>query len=284
MKKTYLVTLCCFLAVILNICLVEAQGLKVPPASSMQVVTQDLGLSHVTLSYSRPLMKGRKIFGGIVPYGVLWRTGASAATSLTFDHEVIIADKRLPAGTYALFSIPAEKEWTIIVNNKQKQWGADAYDSTFDVLRFKVTPFSLAESLETFNISFPEASPSSVTFAIGWEKTGIRFPIIIDEEKEIKAGIDSALRSENKPYFEAAMYYYNSNKDLHQALEWMQMADRQNKGQLYYIKYWKGVVMLKLGDKAGAKASAEEALVLAQKQNLPDYIRMINVLIKQTGL
>ncbi len=264
--------------------IVSAQNLKFPPASSMQVITQELGLSKITLTYSRPNIKGREVFGAMVPYGIIWRTGASAATTLGFDHEVIISNKRLPAGTYALFTIPGEKEWTVILNNKQQQYGADAYDSSFDVLRFTVRPYTLAEKLETFNMAFPQADPASVILSLSWDKTGIRFPIAIDEEAEIQAAIDKALQGEKKPYFESAMYYYNTGKDLKKALEWMQLADRNNNGQLYYIKYWKGVVQLKLGDKVGAKASANEALKLAEKKNLPDYIRMINALIKQTEL
>lgn len=262
----------------------NAQELKLPPASSQQTIIQELGLSKVTLIYSRPNSKGRPIFGGIVPYDLVWRTGASAATTLTFDHEVNIAGKLIEPGNYALFTIPGKADWTVILNKKQKQWGADAYDAHFDALRFEVKPFQLPTKLETFNIGFTEVSPSSLTLSIGWDQTGISFPISINEDQEIQQAINQALAGENKPYFEAAMYYYNTGKDLKKALEWMQLSDQEKKGELYYIKYWKGIIQLKLGDKTAARTSAEEALKLAEKQQLPDYVRMINSLIKKTTL
>jgi hypothetical protein len=132
----------------------QAQGFKMPQASSAQTLTQEFGLGKITLNYSRPNTKGRKIFGGLEPYGQVWRTGANSATVITFTDDVTIEGNKVPAGEYALFSIPGASEWTIILNKAAKQWGAYEYKQADDVLRFKVKAGKTAEPVETFTMQF----------------------------------------------------------------------------------------------------------------------------------
>lgn len=257
-----------------------AQGLKLPAASSKQVITQDLGISQITLSYARPNVKGRKIFGGLEPYGAVWRTGANSATTLTFSGDVMMNGKTIPAGTYGLFTIPDKSEWTIILNKNSKQWGAYEYNEADDVLRFKVKPEQTKNKVETFTISFPEVTATEAKLAIAWENTVVSFPIQVNQDAEIMASIDEAMKSDKKPYLAAAQYYLNNDKDLDKALAWADEAVKANPA-LPYPYYWKAQIQLKKGDKAGAKATATLGKEVAEKAKSDEYIRLNSQIIEK---
>lgn len=257
-----------------------SQGLKMPAASSKQTITQDLGISQITISYARPNVKGRKIFGGLKPYGAVWRTGANGATTLTFSGDVIINGKTIPAGTYGLFTIPNKNEWTIILNKDSKQWGAYEYKQADDVLRFNVKPEQTKSKVETFTISFPEVTATEATLAIAWENTKVTFPIQVNQDAEIMASIDEAMKGDKKPYLAAAQYYLNNNKDLDKALTWADEAVKANPA-LPYPYYWKAQIQLKKGDKAGAKATAELGKQVAEKAKSDEYIRLNSQIIEK---
>ncbi|MGV3763150.1 DUF2911 domain-containing protein, partial [Parapedobacter sp.] len=186
---------------------VEAQ-VKLPPASSAQTVTQGLGIGRITLEYSRPNMNGRKVFGELVPYGEVWRTGANNLPVLTFDGSVTIAGKQVEAGTYGLLTIPGKKSWTIILSKNSEQWGAYTYKQEEDLLRFEVKAERLAKPLETFTISFSDVHPQGARLNIAWERTTVGFDLVVDQDAEIMASIAAAMKSDKKPYFQAAQYYY----------------------------------------------------------------------------
>lgn len=250
-----------------------AQNPIFPNASSTQSVEQELGISKITLNYARPNSKERKIFGSLVPYDQVWRTGANNATSITFSDEVIIDGKNIPAGTYGLFTIPGKKEWTIILNKNSKQWGSYAYDEKDDLLRFQVKPQSVKTAQETFSISFPEVTEKSAKINISWEKTAVGFDILVDQDAKIVANIAEAMKGEKKPYMKAAQYYYNNDKDLQQALVWMDEAVKENP-KATYIYYWKALVQLKAGDKTGAVATASEGKKLAEAAGNSEYVQL----------
>ncbi|WP_134089639.1 DUF2911 domain-containing protein [Olivibacter sp. XZL3] len=258
----------------------RAQGLKLPAASSKQVITQDLGISEITLSYARPNVKGRKIFGGLEPYGTVWRTGANSATTLTFSGDVIINGKTIPAGTYGLFTIPDKSEWTIILNKNSKQWGAYEYNEADDVLRFQVKPEQTKNKVETFTISFPEVTATEAKLAIAWENTAVSFPIQVNQDAEIMASIEEAMKGDKKPYLAAAQYYLNNDKDLDKALAWADEAVKANPA-LPYPYYWKAQIQLKKGDKAGAKATATLGKEAAEKAKSDEYIRLNSQIIEK---
>lgn len=251
---------------------VSAQ-IKLPPASSAQTVTQSLGISKATLVYSRPNMNGRQIFGGLVPYGEVWRTGANTVTTLTIEGDVAVGGQTLPAGTYGILTIPTQNEWTVIFSKNSKQWGAYTYDEAEDQLRFKVKPQTLSHAVESFTIDFSDATPTSTVLNISWEKTKISFEITYDQDAEIMASIDDAMKGERKPYFQAAQYYYNNNKDLNKAVEWMNEASKASP-DAPHIYYWKARVQLKAGDKAGAVATAQQGIEVAKKANNSEYVNL----------
>lgn len=271
MKKTFL---CLIAASALFVGLSSATAqTKFPPASSSQSVTQGLGISKVSLEYQRPSANGRTIFGGLVPFDQVWRTGANNATAITFDSEVSINGNTVAAGTYGLFTIPSKGEWTIILNKTSQQWGAYQYQEADDVLRFTVKPKKLKDKVETFTISFGNVTPKSLEISLAWEKTKVSFPVEVDQSAEIMASIDEAMKGEKKPYFAAAQYYFNNELDIQQAAEWVKEADKGNTGAPH-IKYWKSRILLKAGDKAGAAQAAQEGIDMATSANNSEYVKL----------
>ncbi|QJD94903.1 DUF2911 domain-containing protein [Mucilaginibacter robiniae] len=258
----------------------QAQELKLPQPSSTQTVTQDFGLGKINLTYSRPNVHGRKIFGGLLPYGEVWRTGANTATVINFTDAVTIDGHQIPAGEYALFTIPNPKEWTIILNKSTKQWGAYSYKEGDDVLRFKVKPAHLNSLLETFTMQFANVEPSTADLHLMWERTDVILHLTTDVDTRAMANIDAAMQGEKKPYYAAAMYYYNTNKDLNKALGWITEAEKTNPKSPVY-KVWKARIQLKMGNKAAAITTAQEGAQLAKEAKNEEYARLNEAVIAQ---
>jgi hypothetical protein len=246
---------------------------KIPQASTLQTIQQDFGLGQITVAYSRPNVKGRKIFGETEPYGLVWRTGANAATKLTLTDTIMMEKHQVLPGDYALFTIPGPNEWTVILNQTSKQWGAYNYDSTKDVLRFKVKPGKLDKKMETFTIQFANAFVEQCELQLLWENTLVTLHLETNVDARVMANIDELMKGEKKPYYSAAIYYYNHDHDMNKALSWMNEADK-NTPNAYNIKYWIAKIQLKMGDKAAAIATANEGLKLAMAEPNPEYIRM----------
>lgn len=250
-----------------------AAQVKLPPASSAQTITQGLGISTVKLSYFRPNMNGRQIFGSLVPYNEVWRTGANNIPTLTFDGAVTIAGNKVEAGTYGLLTIPSTGEWTVIFTKNSEQWGAYSYKQEEDVFRFKVKPERLDKPVETFSMTFSDVTPKSAKLNIAWETTKVSFDLTVDQDAEIMASIDEAMKGERKPYMQAAQYYYTNGKDIQKALEWINEADK-TPNPAPYIKYWKSRIQLKAGDKQGAATTAQQGIEIAKQQNNEEYVRL----------
>lgn len=245
-----------------------APQLKFPQASPPTVLKQQVGITDIEITYNRPSMKGRQVFGGLVPYGEIWRTGANNATRIAFSTPVKFGGADVPAGTYELFSIPNEKEWTVILQAPQEkpQWGSYAYDPKNDVARVTAPVASLAAPSETFWIGLNDLRDNSATLNFTWEKTRVSVPITVDTVGLLAPQIEAVMagEAEKKPYFPAAMFYLDNNHDLPKALEWMNAAIAARPGQMWMV-YRKALLLEKMGDKAGAKAAAEESLALTGK-------------------
>ena len=236
-----------------------------PQASPTSELKQRVGLTDVELVYARPSVKGRKIFGGLVPNGEVWRTGANEATKITFSTDVKFGGQAVPAGSYALFTIPGAAEWTVILNKVTGQWGSYSYDEKNDLLRVKAKPVALAEMVETMNIDLSDLRDDSATLTIAWEKTRVPIKIETDLVKILLPQIDAAMAAAGpKPYFPAAMFYYEHNLDLKKALGWMDEAIKEQPDAMWMI-YRKGLILAKIGDKKAATAAATQSLELANK-------------------
>ena len=253
---------------------------KIPPASSSQTINQSLGISTVTLVYSRPNMNGRKIFGGLEPYGKVWRTGANQIPTITFESEVTVAGNKVAPGTYGILTIPNKDKWTIIFTKNNNQWGSYTYNQAEDLFRFPVTPQLLDKPVETFTISFSEVTPSSAKMNLSWENTLVTYDLTVDEDAEITASIQEAMKGDKRPYFVSAQYYYKNNKDINQALDWINKAE-QEAPKATYIKYWKALIQIKAGDKAGARITAQKGIEIAKEENNGEYIRLNEQVLEQ---
>lgn len=251
---------------------VNAQQLKTPAASPTTTVKQDFGLSSVELIYSRPGVKGRTIFGGLVPWGNIWRTGANAATRIKFNDDVTIGGKALKAGEYALYTVPNKDKWEIVINKGSENWGTD-YKQEDDILRVTATPTKLNDKVESFTMQFENVKPSSMDLALLWENTAVRVPITTDIDKKVMAQIENAMFKDNRPYYAAAVYYMDTNRDVNQAAEWLDKATQQNPNA-YWIWHQKANALAKLGKKAEAKAAAEKSMQLATEQKNNDYVEL----------
>lgn len=256
----------------------NAQQIKTPSPSTPQFVKQDFGLSTIELSYSRPNVKGRKIFGDLVPFGKVWRTGANQATTLTFGDTVLISNTKVAPGKYGLLTIPGEKEWTIIITKQLDVTNPAAYKQDMDVLRMNVPVIDFPFSVETFLITFDNVTSNSCSFNMIWDKTAVSFPIKTDVDTKIMGQINDAFSKDNHPYFAAAQYYLDNGKDLNKALEWFNKATEQNPNA-YFMFYQKARCLAKMGRKQEAIDTAQKSLVLAKAAPNMDYVALNEKLI-----
>ena len=245
-----------------------------PAPSSSQTITQEFGLGKITLTYSRPNVKGRKIFGYTEPYNAVWRTGANSATTIKFTDDVTLEGHKVAAGTYGLFSIPGEGEWTIILSKTSKTWGAYTYNAADDYLRFTVKPAKLKDNVETFTMQFENVFPTTSELHLTWEHTGLTLHLTTDIDARVMARIDSAMQSPKKPYYAAIIYYYNNDKDMTKALAWAEELQKDKGFSPMVTRLWKARVQLKMGDKAGAAITATEGIKAAETDKSTEYIRL----------
>jgi len=258
----------------------DAQTLNTPQPSPTQTLKQNFGLSSIELSYSRPGMKGRKIFGDLVPYGQVWRTGANNATTLSFGDEVMISGVKIPAGKYGLLSIPGEKEWTIIISKQTDVTSPDAYKQDQDLVRVKVTPMPLPFPIESFTISFDDMKSNSCNLGLMWDKTYLAFGITTDVDSKVMKAIDNIMNKDNKPYYNAASYYFDTGKDMNQALAWVNKAVDAAPNAQPWVHTLKTKILAKLGKKDEAMAAAKNAIRIANETKNPEFAKQNEDIMK----
>jgi tetratricopeptide (TPR) repeat protein len=256
----------------------NAQGIKTPAPSPTQTIKQDFALSSIEIVYSRPNMKGRTVFGDLAPYGKLWRTGANGATKITFGEDVKVGGVAVKAGSYALYTIPNKDEWEVILNKGINNWGIDGYQATDDVAKFKVKPMTMPMAMETFTMQVANVMPASAEIHIMWEKTAVSIPVSADIDAKISKSIETAMTVDNRPYFQAASYYFETGKDLSKALSWADKAIELNP-KAFWIIHLKAKIQAKLGDKAGATATALKSIESAKEAKNNDYVALNEKLI-----
>lgn len=265
-------------------CLVTAAAavaqVSFPAPSPHSTLKQRVGITDLEVIYSRPSMRGREIYGGLVPYGAVWRTGANQPTTLTLDTAATIGGKPVGAGTYALFTIPGGDEWTIILSNQTDIWGAMGYDAAKDVVRFAVSPQPLAEEVETFTIGIGDLRDESAKLFLDWEHTRVAIPIEVDTVGPVLAQLETVMRGEGgtKPWHQAAAFYFDHGQDLGQALEWIDAAVAENP-KAYWSLYLKARILAKLGKPDAARETAAASRAIAEESGNPDYVRLNDELV-----
>jgi len=285
MLRTGLIALCSLCLGTAALAQTPAPKLDFPQASPQGSVSQRIGLTDVQVTYHRPGAKGRVVFGALVPYDHVWRTGANEATKVSFSTAVKLNGADVPAGTYELFTIPGKDEWTVIVHKNMSQWGAYTYDAKNDVARVKAKPVALTNGVETLSISFNDLRDESATLNIAWEKVRVPVTITVDVKSTLVPQIEAVMASGGPklPYFPAAMYYFENDIDVKKALVWMDAGLAANP-EAFYMVYRKALIQEKLGDKAGAIASAKLSIEGANKASgavKEEYIALNEALIKR---
>lgn len=277
MKKT-IIGFVLSAALLLGAGATQAQGIKMPAPSPSSKLEQAVGLSTVTVDYSRPSVNGRTIFGDLVPYDKIWRTGANGSTDITFSDDVTLEGNKVPAGKYALYTIPGKDEWTIILHKNTELWGdggAD-YKPEQDLVRFKVKPQQNPRKAETFLIDFANVTASSADVELLWDNVVVPFTIKTDVDSKVMSQIQQQVVNgtnvEPGLYASAANYYYNSDKDLQQALTWIKKANE--KDAKFYNLHTQAKIQAKMKNYKDAIKTAEKSMELAQKENNPDYVAL----------
>lgn len=273
------------LAVLIANFTIEAQ-VKTPQSSPKTTVNQVVGLTDVTLDYSRPSAKGRVVFGDLVPFGKLWRTGANQNSMVTFSDDVVIKGNTLKKGKYAIFTTPKADMWEVIFYTDTENWGTpENWDANKVALSTMVDPTALGNHVETFTIGVNNLTNDSATLDISWEKTMVSIKFEVPTKKAAMASIEKVLAGPTgNDYFSAAQYFYQADGDLKKALEYVNKAVSSVKeGQ--DVPFWhlrlKSLIQAKLGDKAGAITTAKASLAAAEKAGNADYVKMNNDSIKE---
>ncbi len=270
MKKSLLILATAVLAVSTSL---QAE-VKTAQPSPYSELDQVVGVTNFTVQYSRPGVKDRTIYGDLVPYGEIWRTGANATTKLKFDTEVTFGDKAVPAGEYVLFTIPGEDEWTVVLYGDTGIANAGLYDESKDVARVTVKPIALDQSVETFTIGFDALRDDSATLYLDWADVRVPVPIKLDTKGLSAAGIESAMTDQDswtaRDYANAAEFYSENDVDLDQAATWMEKAVAMNPDAFWW-QHGYAQILAKQGKTKAAKAAAEKSIATAEASEGGDF-------------
>ena len=249
---------------------------RVSPASEVE---QMVGLTEIEIQYSRPSMRGREVFGNLVPFGKVWRTGADNSTKISFDTDVIISGKTIQSGTYSIFSIPNKESWEIILYSDVELWGVPrdwsenkiVFSSMFDVKKL-----NKSNTVETFTISFNDLTNNDVNMSISWENTSVDIKIEVPTRSMVESDINKVLSDNPKSsdYYAAAVFYRQENINLDKALEWMNKAIEMNESPRFWQYRQQSLIMAANDKFAEAVDAAKKSLNLAIEADNQDYIKM----------
>ena len=235
-----------------------AQEFKMPAPSPTTTISQDFSTSTIEIVYSRPGVKGRKIFGDLVPFGKEWRTGANANTKITFGEDVEFGGAKVPAGSYSIYAMPNKTSWEIVLNSSTENWGLSGYDKAKNIAVANVPVKTIKDKVESFTISLDNLTKNSADLSFTWENTKVVVPITTNNDKRIEEYIETALQGEKPPYLTAARYYFEKNKNLDNALAYTDKAIAENP-KAFYMYSLKADILNKLGKKAAAIEAAKTA-------------------------
>jgi len=264
---------------------VKAQ-IKTPQPSTFQKIEQAVGLSNITLEYSRPNMNGRAIFGNLVPFGEIWRTGANANTKITFSTDVTIDGKSLKKGTYAIFTKPNKNAWEVIFYSDATNWGTPrTWDETKVALQTSVNVQEMPMNIETFTMTFDDITNNSAVIGILWEKANVEIKFETPTDVMVSQQIKTIMAGTSADdFFASAVYYLQANKDIKQAQKWIDKAvEMTSEKPRYWFLRQQSLIHAKAGNKKGAIAAAKASLKYAEEGKNADYIKMNKDSLKEWG-
>jgi len=259
--------------------------IETPAPSPGSTLQQKVGLTDVTVDYSRPGVKGRTVFGDLVPYGKVWRTGANTRTKITFSDAVTIDGKTLKAGTYAIFSIPQADAWEVVFYSEYAGGGAPAeLDETKVAARVTATVDVIPFNVESFTIDINNITSSSATLEFIWEKTMVAVPFTVPTDKTVSASIEKTMAGPTaNDYYSSAVYYMQEGKDLDKSKMWMDKAMSMVEEPAFWQLRQQSLLYAKMGDKKNAIATAKKSLEKSKEAKNDDYVKMNTDSLKEWG-
>jgi tetratricopeptide (TPR) repeat protein len=273
-KLRFLILPCLLITAVF--CGAQSTQLNLPRQSQKAEIVQRIGITDVTIVYHRPLAEGRKIWGGLVPYGEVWRAGANENTLITFPNDVTIEGKSLPAGTYGLHMIPGENEWTVIFSKMHTAWGSFSYKEAEDALRVTVKP-QTSDMHNALTYDFDQLKPDSAVVVMSWDKVAVPFKVAVDVPKVVEASLNNQMRGLSQytwdGWDDAATYLVDNKVDLQEALKWEDKSI-QNEDR-YENEMTKSRILTAMGDTTQAQQAKDKALSLASAQQLYGYGRQL---------
>jgi hypothetical protein len=245
--------------------------IKSPQPSPTATISQAVGVSNISIEYSRPGAKGREIFGGLVAYDKIWRTGANKATKITFGENSLFGDKKVREGEYSLFTIPGKEEWTILLNSDTELWGTGKYDEEKQACQIKVPVTKTIDFTESFTIEFGSFSSFSAEIILSWANTKVIIPVKTMAAKKIeKQYLELLVEGPSaNSYYNGARFFIENNLDMEIALKWINVAITKN-DEAFWMHYRKAEILSKLGNDKEALETAKTVIEMA-KEAEDDY-------------
>ncbi|WP_350291703.1 DUF2911 domain-containing protein [uncultured Croceitalea sp.] len=279
MKKLVLFSLVALLS-----CTLSAQ-IETPQPSTSAKIWQTVGLTEVTVDYSRPSMRGRTIFGDLVPFDKLWRTGANAYTKISFDKDVTIADNDVKAGTYSIFTKPGKENWEVFFYTDTQGGGTPRdWDDAKVVAKITVPVYKMEMPVETFTITIDDVASNGANLGFIWENTYVGVPFGVHTDAEVVKSIEKVMSGPSAgDYYASAVYYASEGKDINKAKEWMDKAMSMTETPRFWQLRQQSLIQAKSGDKKGAIATAKKSLAGAEEAGNADYIKMNKDSLKEWG-
>ena len=253
------------------------------PSSSME---QMVGLTTVGVEYSRPSMRGRTIFGDLVPYDKLWRTGANKNTIVSFSDDVKIGGKDVKAGSYAVFTKPGEAVWEVTFYSDTENWGTPQnWDASKVAATVKTEILKMPIKVETFTITIDDLTNNGANLGIMWEDVYVGVPFEVPTAAKAKKSIEAVMAGPGGgDYYAAASYYFDEGLDLQKAKEWIDKAVAMDtEGRQYWVMRRQSLIHAKLGDTKAAIAAAKKSLAAAEAAGNQDYVKMNKDSLKEWG-
>lgn len=275
-----------FLSIILIVLVATSINSQIthPKASPFAQVEQEIGLSKISIAYSRPAARGRKVIEGLVPYGRIWRVGANESTKITVDTDMTVQGNALPKGTYALYAFPEKGQWQIAFHSNTTHWGDGRknYNANEDVFRIKVKPKAIPYHQENFLMAFDSITHNSANLNLLWESTKLTIPFRVDTHAQMELEIAKQIKENPTAptYYESARYLQEQGKDFERALGYLNKA-LEIGGDTYYFHRVKSLVQAELGDYKAAIVSAEKSLQISSELEKDEFVRMNEKNIKK---
>lgn len=273
------------LAIILCISISVNAQIEAPQPSPFAKMEQKVGLTDVTIEYSRPGMRGRTIFGDLVPYGQVWRTGANANTIISFSDDVKINGKDLKKGSYSIYSVPSEDSWEVMFYSTTDNWGVPQnWDESKVALKATAETMEMPMPMETFTIVIDDLKNDSAALNFIWEETIAMLNIEVPTDTKTMANIEKVMNGPTaSDYFAAGTYYHEAGKDLEKAYKWVTKATEMAGDQAFWMLRRKSLIEAEMGKKQEAIATAKKSMASAEKANNADYVKMNKESIAEWG-